>query len=197
MTGVNLIPAHRLTARQRRAHLRAWACGLCGYAIAVAVACAAVTLLQVDPETGEALNRVESTRAANRKASASLVEAAKRVTAAQSAQRMVRVLSDQPDWSLLFTALANHLDDDAVLRDVRLRSTTASGGKPDGGPARYKLELRGLGRTQAAVSRFVAELERADLFDEVRLLRTGREPFLTGTAVTFDLDCTLGEGGKR
>lgn len=191
---VNLIPAHRLTARHRRARLRAWAWALCAYAIVLALACAAVTLLQVDPETSEALRQVESARNANRKAAATLVEVTKRLTQAQAARGTVQVLSDQPDWSFLFAALANRLGDDAVLRDVRLRCTT--GAKPES-TARYKLEVRGLGRTQAAVSRFVAELEKTDLFDEVRLLRTGREPFLTGTAVTFDLDCTLGEGAKR
>lgn len=198
-TSVNLIPAPRLATRQRRRHLRAWAWGLTAYAAAVVLACAAVTLFQTDPDAGDTLQQVESTRAANRKASAALVDAAKRLSQAQNAQRMVRVLSDQPDWSLLFAALANRLGNETVLRDVQLRAApvpTATAAKPQA-PARYRLALRGLGKTQAAVSQFVADLEKSQLFDEVRLLRTGREPFLADTAVTFDLDCTLGDGGKR
>jgi Tfp pilus assembly protein PilN len=190
---INLIPAHRIAARQRRARLRAWGSAVVAYGIALAIACTAVTVLQADPEAGQTLQQVELTRAANRKASGTLVEAAKRLALAQTSQKMVRVLSDQPDWSLLFAGLGNRLGDDAVLRDIRLRSISTG----PAGPPRYKLELRGLGKTQTAVSQFVAALEKSELFDEVRLLRTGREPFLTDNAVSFDLDCTLGDGGGR
>jgi len=175
--------------------------GVLGYAILLAATCAAVTgVWGVDGKAVTA--QLSSARSANQKASAALVSGARRLSQAQSTRSTVEALSDQPDWSLLLTLLGQELDEDLVLREVRLRPAE----RPKTAPAliaaaaageRFRLELRGLGRTQEAVSRFVSRLEGKKLFSEVSLLRRAREPFLADTAVSFDLECVLGDAKER
>jgi hypothetical protein len=80
--------------------------------------------------------------------------------------------------------------DDAVLRDIQLKPDSAQ-------PRRFTVELRGLATTQPAVSQFVLRLQQIGLFDDVKLLRTGREPVFNTSAVSFEITCVIGEGGKR
>jgi hypothetical protein len=51
--------------------------------------------------------------------------------------------------------------------------------------------LGGYGKTQSAVSRFALRMDRMDLFNQVRLLRTDREQLGNGTAVAFHMKCRL------
>ena len=67
-------------------------------------------------------------------------------------------------------------------------------GKPV--PRSFVLHVSGYGQTQAAVARYILQLERSGLFDRVHLLKTTREPFLAGTAVAFQIDCTISEGDR-
>jgi hypothetical protein len=47
------------------------------------------------------------------------------------------------------------------------------------------------------VAQFVLRLQQTGLFDDVRLLRTGREPLLDTTAFAFELTCMIrGDNGK-
>ena len=53
----------------------------------------------------------------------------------------------------------------------------------------------GCGQSQTAVSNFVLRLERTELFDQVKLIGTSRRPFLSGSAVEFQVECFLAEAG--
>lgn len=121
-------------------------------------------------------------------------------------------VSAQPDWSILFDALAAVLGEAAVLQEVELLPleessggaaatvTVASGAGGGGGVTggRYVLRLRGLGKTQQAVAGFVLALERLGVFESVRLMQTAQQVYQETEAVSFRAECVLsGEGAGR
>ena len=123
----------------------------------------------------------------------------------QTADLMLKVnqaVSNQPDWSVLLVLLASELDDDVVLRQCKLTPQVKNGssagskdidalsGQKD---QTYLLTLVGYGRTQAAVSRFILDMEQTGLFEQVKLIQTNREHFLSDNAVAFNAQCLLGK----
>jgi hypothetical protein len=201
---VNLIPAARLRARSCRRRLCAWGWALTGCVLLLGIVCGLVRSIY-GADDGAVAASLTSTRDANRKTGAATVAATRRLSQAESTRRTVESLTDRPDWSLLLNLLAQAMDDNLVLREVRLQpmERSSGGAAPTATEARlapverYRMELRGLGRTQEAVSRFVGRLEHTDVLGEVKVLRRGREPFLAGTAVSFELECVLQAAGER
>ena len=133
----------------------------------------------------------------------------RRITATQAqlqtADLILKVnqaVSNQPDWSGLLVLLANELEDDVVLRKCQLtpqkekgssigsKDETALVGQKN---QAYVLKLEGYGRTQAAVSRFILDMEQTGLFEQVKLIQTNREHFLSDNAVVFNAQCLLGK----
>jgi hypothetical protein len=55
----------------------------------------------------------------------------------------------------------------------------------------FALKISGCGRTVADVLKFAEGLERAGLFDQIRLVKTDTQPLLAGTAVGFEMECSL------
>ena len=110
-------------------------------------------------------------------------------------------MGDRPDWSVVLALLARNLDDDLVLKRCKLEPEVvrkaaaspqhAAGAQADE-PKRFSLEIAGLGRSQKAISHFVLRLERTNLFQKVTLVKTNREPFVTGRAMAFQIRCLLG-----
>jgi hypothetical protein len=205
MARVNLIPANRLAAKRVRRRLRVWAVSLIGYAGVVISACIAAHLIW---GTGHAAlaRDLDAARQATKRSNETVANLRREVAKAQDTQRTIQVVTDHPDWSLLIAALAKHLGDQAVLRETRLSPIVASAAavtpvklNTPAAPARtrYRLDLRGLARSQTAVSEFVAALEAAGVFDEVKIVRTGREAYLTSMAVSFDLECMLHDDGRK
>jgi hypothetical protein len=201
---VNLIPAARLRARRCRRRLCAWGWALTGYVLLLGSVCGLVKGVY-GADHGAVAASLASTREGNRKTSSATVAVTRRLSQAESTRRTVEALTDRPDWSLLLNLLGQAMDDNLVLREVRLQPLDQSSGgtAPTAAEARlapaerYRMELRGLGRTQEAVSRFVGRLEHTDVLGEVKVLRRGREPFLAGTAVSFDVECVLQAPGER
>jgi Tfp pilus assembly protein PilN len=194
---LDLIPAPRRQARARRTRIRTWSLVLGVYALTTAagyVACFAY------PDSGQtALLRdtravTEELRAASREmraVRAQVAEAAGRLAIARSVR-------NHPDWSLLLAMLADSLADQIVLERCALLPVdppAAAGPAPAATPAQspraFRFDLTGLARSQTAVSQFVLRLEKARVFDEVRLVQTSRKPFLKGEAVAFQLECSL------
>jgi Tfp pilus assembly protein PilN len=116
-----------------------------------------------------------------------------------------QAVGQQPDWGALLDLLARNLGDNLVLELCRLQhlkggeKAPASGapasGANDGLGEQFLLEISGLARTQSDVSDCVLRLEKAGLFDRVKLIKTNRHSFLSGKAVAFDLECTFQGGG--
>jgi len=228
MNGVNFIPRQRRDASARRARFRAWTIGASAYALVCVVAFAASGAIDVaeDPTVATDLAQLPAQIDASQRAlttlRAQLAEAQARLDAA-------RAVAHQPDWSVLLGLLAQSLGDDIVLTTCRLEAEqpsdraaapssppgginrVASGGgtgapaAPVVGPgSHFTLELTGLGRTQASVSRFVLRLEQLGLFERVTIVKTGREMFGERESIGFRLEATLGaaaagvaEGGAK
>jgi hypothetical protein len=206
MKSVNLIPAKHLVARGRRQRARAWGVGLCFYAAALVVACVGVRIAWAG-DGGRTASDLETARAATNTAHAALAQATKRLGDAQRTQKLIKFVRDQPDWSILLALIGKRLGDETVLREVRLEpvkiapivpaASSSSAAAPVPSTERFTLYLRGFGKTQSSVSAFVSSMEKVELFDHVKLLRTTREPFLNGMAVTFEIECSLGEGTRK
>ena len=205
MKSVNLIPDKHLDARGRRLRARAWGVGLCLYAAALVVACVGAKIVWAG-DGGRTASDLEAARAATNKAHTALAQASKRLADAQRTQKLIKFVRDQPDWSILLALIGKRLGDETVLREVRLEpvriapvvsspSSSAAAAVPS--TERFTLHLRGFGKTQSSVSAFVSAMEKVELFDHVKLLRTTREPFLNGMAVTFEIECSLGEGTRK
>jgi len=181
---INLIPTPRLLRKRVRARVRRWAVGLAIYVVALGMGCAVAIsgkppVVAVD-DSGVHTRITQLT--------ADLDAANKELADARFRHAATLTLTAQADWSGLLAVLGAKLGDEVVLREVRLaqaRSQTVR---------QYTLEIRGLARTQGSVSTFVAALEEMKLFEQVRLLRTGREPFLADSVVTFDVECALSDG---
>ena len=189
MPNVNLIPIERQAQLQQRQHLRRWmvigaiwgglvlsACVGAQLAWGVNDAAIAEELSQTDKHTAEMNQKLNDTR--------------RQLAEAETLRQTAMSLSDQPDWSILLAILGGSVGDDLVLREIHL--------KPDANAVvkQYSLQMIGISKTQESVSQFVLKLQSSGLFDEVKLLRTGREPVLETSAVTFEISCAMREGGK-
>lgn len=214
MKCLNLIPAPRRQARARQARVRTWSFVLGAYALATAagyVACFAypdsdqTAMLR---DTRVVTEELRDTSREMRAVRAQVADAAGRLAIARSVR-------NHPDWSLLLALLSDSLADQIVLERCALlpvdspAAETAEGGMPPAahhkaagagaapaattaqGPRAFRLDLAGMARSQTAVSQFVLRLEKARVFDEVRLVQTSRKPFLKGEAVAFQLECSL------
>jgi Tfp pilus assembly protein PilN len=180
---VNLIPQPRMLRKRLARRARNWGLALAVYVVllgaVVAVALSSREPLVIPDDSGVRTRITHLT--------ADFAQVDQELADARFKHAAALELTGHPDWSALLAVLGDTLGDDVVARDVKLtqQPTTSTS------PRQYTLDLRGLAKSQAAVTGFVTRLEETHLFDQVRLLRTGREPFLTGSAVTFDLQCPL------
>jgi Tfp pilus assembly protein PilN len=208
MRSINLIPVQRRVYRRVRRRLRIWTFALAGAVGLMVLACGLLRArVPVAAPTDAELTK---TAARLNELNACLAAASTVAADREWNQNALAMLNDQPDWSLLLQLLASQIDEQTVLREVRL--TPASGAPTAPGitpaarqsgrtaaprqielPSRFKLELRGLCRSPAGVSQFVANVEKLGVVSDVKLVRTGREPFLAGIASNFELEGTLGE----
>lgn len=217
MRGVNLIPAPRRQARQRRAIVRRWVTAAAAYAGAMLVLSVAVRL-GWDPGDRTLSDQIQRATQRVAELGARLGKLGPQLAQAQSSLETSRMVTQQPDWSILLGWLSNTISEDVVLRECRLTPVSAEkqAGETDAGavqavhrnqeqdapwrgatpPQAFVFHLRGLGGSQQAVSEFVLRLEGSGLFDRVTLIETHREPFLSSTAIAFELRCPLsGKGG--
>jgi hypothetical protein len=200
LKGVNLIPQPLYAARRRKRRLRRWALGCAAYAAALMMTCALMrgvwcaNYRSLDSEIASTNHRIED---ANRRIAGLRTQ----LFELQEQSRTAEAIADQPDWSILQNAVAVQMEDDLVLREVRLGATTTTAvrGVADTlwAPKRYQLSIHGVARTPAGVSKFVSKLEQMQFFDDVKLLRTSREEFLNGPAVSFEVETSFGPQQRR
>ena len=197
---VNLIPSPKLLATQRRKQTRKWAAACLAYSVMLVGVYAGCRMRWGgnDVQGGE-MSAVTGVITTYNRQIAAVKNAAPALQAKIDANKAV---GQQPDWSILLALLARNLGDDVVLKHCQLGRDRPGGGASgevvDAEEKRpFVLEVSGLGRTQTAVSAFVLRLEKAGLFDQVKLIRTRREEFMTGRVVAFQLACTLGTEGRR
>lgn len=189
MPKVNLIPAHRLAARRRRGRWRVWALAGIAYGAALGLACIGAQNHWQRDLPGAQRQLTEAKRQATA-IETELKTARIRLVRANARLETVEAIADHPDWSRLLALLAGQLSDDQVLASIRLAPVSAAGGNSTG---RYQLELQGRAGSHAAVSQLVGRLQDHPLFRDVRLLRSFRESAGESEAVSFQVQCALGE----
>ncbi|MCX5674134.1 MAG: hypothetical protein NTX87_03925 [Planctomycetota bacterium] len=206
MKSINFIPSYRIAARQRRNRVRWWITAIaislvlelggivCGYGIW----CGGRMVLA--GELTKTTTTIGSADRAIRMLQSELAAQEATLKASQDVQ-------SQPDWSVLLALLARSLGDGAVLRRCELKpvqpaavtsqvsAVSPAPAVPLGDATAFALKISGCGRTVADVLKFAEGLERAGLFDQIRLVKTDTQPLLAGTAVGFEMECSL--TGKR
>jgi hypothetical protein len=217
MNGINLIPAPRLAARRRRAHLRYCAMGCAGWAIMLLAMAAAAHAIwhEEDPQAAERLAKVTDEMQRTERVTTGLRA---QLAAAQSTLRANQAIVSQPDWSILLGLLGQQVGNDVVLKGCRVRVGVPSRGNAPAPAARadarrpgarqapsaqpeapasqppeptFILETSGMALDHAAANRFLLRLEQTGLFSKVSLLDTSREPFFDKNAIAFRLECAL------
>jgi Tfp pilus assembly protein PilN len=196
MKNINLMPAYRLQAKARKAHLLKWGGGLAVYATLILIGymiCTRYVARDHRELDADARKTTLETNAANRIVTALNEELAQ----ARQQLRTAQAVGQQPDWGTLLGLLANSLGDDVVMDSCRLQPSRVEKpakpepGKPGAGGEQITLELTGLARDQADVSAYMLRLEKTGLFDKVKLIKTNRQPFLSDKALAFRLECLI------
>jgi hypothetical protein len=207
MTSANLIPVFRKDLRKRRTRIRRWGLLCAGYGVFLLMTYGTCHALMstgdrnLPAELDDVSERIRRSKLA-------ISSLQRRLQTAQLELEANRAVGNQPDWSVLLAALSAGLGDDVFLRGCTLEPLEPSQGVKDGdgsdtpdvvaaGQREYVLKLNGYGRSQAAVSQIVLRLESHPLFDEVRIVKTSREPLLTSNAIAFQLRCSLGKEKPR
>jgi Tfp pilus assembly protein PilN len=180
MNGVNLIPAPRRAARLAGRRLRAWIIAAIGWAGMIAGACG-VTHLSFGRDQAATAAELDSTRQRVSVLNTRVSELRRTVAQLVAQRDTALAISDHPDWSILLGVLSQTTGERVVLRDISLKPV------PSKLAPQLVLQLRGFTDTQPAVSQFVLRLQQLGLFDEVKLIRTGREPIQNTSAVTFEI----------
>lgn len=188
MTGVNLIPAERRSAIQRRGRLRRWGAAMIAYAGLVLAVCVGVRITWAPGDVASAEDLTQQ-QERNTQLNSMIAQSRKQTMEAQTAIKTAQSVSDQPDWSIVLNLLGKTVGDDVVLRQIQLKPEATN-------TKNYTLLIRGLATTQAGASKFILRLQDLGLFDQVKLVRTGRESVLETAAVSFELSCFISEEGK-
>lgn len=197
MNGINLIPAPRRLAAAKRRHLGRWIVICLVFGVMLAAACTACHMVWGGEH--ETLDEgINATTEQIKRSSKAIQRLSRELADAQWKLESCLAVGRQPDWSIPLAMVAGKLGEEVVLEQCKLepRKDADGQGGDDGGSGRYVFRVNGLGKSQTAVSRFVLRLEKSDLFNRVRLIKTNRQPFLNGKAVQFQLECLLeGKGG--
>jgi len=215
MNGINLIPAPRLAAKRRRAHLHCCAAAcVCWSVLSLGVAGLAHAIWrEEDPQAAERLAKVNEEMQRTDRVIAGLRA---ELAATQSTLRANQTIATQPDWSIMLGLLGQQVGDDIVLKSCRVRPSSvarsvapaARRGVPRAAapaaadaanvpqpsePPPFALDVSGMALDHAAANKFLLRLEQTGLFTKVSLLDTAREPFFDKNAVAFRLECALNQ----
>ena len=208
MNGINLIPAPRRLARQRRAHLRCCVAGCVAWTV-MSVAAAALAHVVWHARDPEAAGRLATVNDEIQRTERVIAGLRAQLAVAQSTLRGNQAIVLQPDWSILLGLLGQQVGDEVVLKTCNVRPGSARRGdarrgapRPGGDataadtvePPPYVLEASGMALDHASANRFVLRLEQTRLFSRVSLLDTAREPFFDKNLIAFRLECALNQG---
>jgi Tfp pilus assembly protein PilN len=196
LKGVNLIPQPLRAARSRKRRLRLWTLACVVYAALLLLSCVVThglwsnqchTVAADIASTGRRIDDANRDIAGRRAQRSAMLDVS----------RTTQAITDQPDWSVLLSALSASTEDDLIFREVRLGalfsgavSRTVAVDPIE--PRRYQLSLRGVSRSASSVAKFVSKLEQTQFFNDVKLLRTTRETLVNSPATGFEIECTFG-----
>lgn len=193
MDRINLIPKSRQLERQRRVRVRLWIGVLLIYAVSLVVYCVAYRGLSTTHDLAALTDELAEKEAELTQLNDQHTSLRPKLNEQKLILAAERSISDQPDWSLLLTYLADEvLSDQIVLSGCTLAPPPSKG--DDASKAKRDalvLTLTGYARTTPDVSQFILRLEQIGLFDKVTLTRTNREPYLAGQAIAFEARCLM------
>lgn len=203
---VNLVPKQRQQASCKKERMHFWMGSCGGYALLWLIAILVIKLIGIaGPDAlGADLEKINN-RAKEVEADLSMIRSDLGRSSAEFAAS--QKIGSQPDWSVILSLLSSTLGESIVLREFQLKTDQASDSASSRGinnifrqekPASkqqnidmgmVELEIGGLGLNQQSVSEYVLRLEQLDLFSQVKLVETRREPFLDSQAIAFHLQC--------
>jgi len=198
---VNLIPDARVQFVARRKRIRRWVMAGVVYGFILLMGCGLIRMMgdQSNPsivsDRADVQLRIESIGNSISKIRSHLGEYEQTLMAN-------RDLVEHPDWGLLLALLSDTLGDEMVLKETAIeRLALLDVGQGDSQSSKYegavfRLVIKGMGRSQSAVSQYALGLEKTNLFNGVKLVDTHLEPFLFGKAVAFSIECRLAGGTK-
>lgn len=201
---INLIPDSRRRVRTHRNRIKCWVAAGSVYGFILLIGCGLLRTVWAtgDPDT---LSRSNQTQARMQAIHDSISDIHSQLGAYEQTLTANRDLIEHPDWGLLLGLLSKTLGDNLVLREFEIQRIAMSDANSSQqvdeeasghGDTAFRLTIKGMGRTQAAVSQFALRLEKTGLFDGVKLLDTSLAPFLSGKAVAFRLECKLAGGAS-
>lgn len=192
MDRINLIPQQRRLTRDRRARIRLWFGVVLGYAATVLV----VGLVYSAMASPRDLDSLADELAGFQSELIGIQQQQDSLRPKLSEQQLIlaagQSITDQPDWSLLLTYLADEvLGDRIVLTGCLLTPADCADEAQQTVHAPMELTLSGYAQTTPDVSKLMLRLEQMSLFDKVSLEKTNREPFMSGQAIAFEARCVF------
>lgn len=205
---VNLIPKQRQEDWCKKSRIQFWLGSCGGYALLWVIALLVVKIIGIDDPVALAAD-VEKINNRSQEVETELSKLRSELERSNAELAASQKIGSQPDWSVLLSLMSSTLGDSIVLRKCLLltdqssdpvsskRKRTTSlqragiAKKHDTGMGTVELQVGGLGLSQQDVSKFVLRLEQLEIFDQVKLVETRREPFLDGQAIAFNLTCFI------
>jgi Tfp pilus assembly protein PilN len=196
MQRINLIPKSRQRDRQRKVRVRLWVgMSLC-YAVLLAAACVSYRGMSASHDLAALTAELDEKQAELTRLDDQQNSLRPRLNEQKLILAAEQSISDQPDWSLLLTYLADEVLGDKVVLGGCVLAPSAPGDQADNTDSdTLVLTLTGYGQSTADVSQFILRLEQVGLFEKVTLARTNREPYLAGQAIAFEARCVMVNGG--
>jgi hypothetical protein len=194
MTGVNLIPEHRREAHRRHKRTKRWLATLsiyCALSLSVWVGVGTSSM----PSQNALAGNIAQAQAMMKQLSVHTMNAKSRIGELEASERLTKQIADLPDWSMLLVVVGTVSTDEILLRNMEISAAVAGKNSPID-VKQYTVRLNGYAPTQPAVSRLVQRLTDTGVLDSVKITRSGREPFQTGTAISFEISCTIGSAKK-
>ena len=200
MKPFNFIPAHRVEAKRRHRRIRRWTAVSAAYLAVLLAAYAGLYALcgggrtALADEQAKTDSRIKLCKQTIQSVQQELAAKEQRLKANQTVEK-------QPAWSLLLALLPASLGSEVFLTRCELRpdlpAPAAAATATTPGTGLFVLKMSGYGRSMQPVLQLARELERMELFDHVKLVKTTTEPLGTGTATAFQFECSLGGKGGR
>ena len=197
---INLLSSTHRSKRAHRLRLRNWICA--GSVYLVALLGAACTYAMFRGSGVESL-QASITQCQDRidKEHQTIASIRKELGQLNRRAALMQGVVDRPDWSILAAALAECVDANVTMREVRVEPVSAAEPATDEALLQVfnaREVINAVARTQHEVSAFALRLEGLGLFDKVQMVRSDRSETASGKGIGFELECSIiGSGGAR
>jgi hypothetical protein len=197
MKSLNLIPMWRRQQRRLRARRKVWVVAGCIYTLLLTVGYTGWRLAW--SQDGRDLNGpLALTHHDVDAMSRSIADLRAGMGKVRKALQVNGALLGQPDFSILLALLGQLRGEEVILNRCELDAATKGTASLPGDPAAPpRFNVYGYGRSQAAVTQFALRLEQAGPFQSVSVMKSNREPFLSGEAVAFRIECLFQTDGPE